>query len=324
MPVLTAPTIPASHLDLVDAPPVAALTTLMPDGYPQTSVVWCNTNRTHVLVSTMRGFQKERNMRRDPRVALLCYDPREPLRYLAIQGRVVEMTESGALQHLEALAEEYLGRRLRYFGEVIPAEFAASETPVLCRIAPTRLVAVDARGRRHACAGHGASGDAIPAGAAAVGRAGPHGSMDRATGQGPGTAVPASHLDLFQRPICGVLTTLGADGQPTSSLVWVDHDGECACVNTTLERQKGRDLAGDPRVSLLVVDPDDSGRFVQIRGDGELVEAGALEHLDRLTRRYTRHPAYYGHIYPHEQQALERRVTCRIHARRIQLDAIHR
>jgi PPOX class probable F420-dependent enzyme len=136
-------------------------------------------------------------------------------------------------------------------------------------------------------------------------------------------AIPDSHLDLLTRSICGVLTTMGRDGQPQSSLVWVDHDGECARINTTLERQKGRNLLADPKVSLLMVDPHDTARFMQIRGDVELVEAGALEHLDRLTRKYTRHPRYYGFIYPIEQQGRETRVTCRIHARRISLDAIH-
>ena len=116
---------------------------------------------------------------------------------------------------------------------------------------------------------------------------------------------------------------MGADGQPQSSLVWVDVDGECARVNTTLERQKGRNLLANPKVSLLVVDPDDTARFIQIRGDAELVTDGALEHLDALTRKYTRHPAYYGCIYPDEQRARETRVICRIHARRITLDAIH-
>jgi len=136
--------------------------------------------------------------------------------------------------------------------------------------------------------------------------------------------IPDSHLDLLTRPIVGILTTLGRDGRPQSSLVWVDHDGDCACVNTTLERRKGRNLAADPRVSLLVVDPDDTGRFLQVRGDAELVEAGAIEHLDELTRRYTRYPRYYGYISPEEQRAREIRVICRIHARRISLDAIHR
>jgi PPOX class probable F420-dependent enzyme len=90
--------------------------------------------------------------------------------------------------------------------------------------------------------------------------------------------IPPSHLDLLTRPICGVLTTMGCDGQPQSSLVWIDHDGACARVNTTLERQKGRNLLANPKVSLLVVDPEDTARFIQMRGDAELVTDGALEH----------------------------------------------
>ena len=137
--------IPDSHRDLVDCPRVAALTTVMPDGSPQTSVVWCDFDGTHVRVNTMRGFQKERNMRRDPRVTLLCYDPRESLRFLEIRGMVVAMTEEGAQAHLDALASRYLGRPVRYFGDCIPARFAETEVPVLCRIRPTHVVALDAR-----------------------------------------------------------------------------------------------------------------------------------------------------------------------------------
>lgn len=135
--------------------------------------------------------------------------------------------------------------------------------------------------------------------------------------------IPASHLDLLTRPICGVLTTMGTEGQPQSTLVWVDHDDECARVNTTLERQKGRNMLVNRKVSLLVVDPANTARFIQIRGDVELVTDGALEHLGALTHAYTRHPAYYGRIYPEEQRARETRVICRIHARRVTLDAIH-
>lgn len=139
--------IPASHHDLVECPPVCALSTLSSAGYPQTSVVWCDYEDGHVRVNTMRGFAKERNMRRDPRVTLLCYDPREPLRYLEVRGRVVEMTEDGSAAHLDALASKYVGRPVRYFGEVIPARFAETEIPVLCRIRPEHVVALDARGR---------------------------------------------------------------------------------------------------------------------------------------------------------------------------------
>lgn len=83
-------------------------------------------------------------MRADPRVTLLCYDPRAPLRYLEIRGMVVELTEAGAAEHLDALASKYAGRPIRYFGDAVPARFAETETPVLCRIRPVRVVAVDA------------------------------------------------------------------------------------------------------------------------------------------------------------------------------------
>jgi PPOX class probable F420-dependent enzyme len=135
--------------------------------------------------------------------------------------------------------------------------------------------------------------------------------------------IPGTHLDLLTRPVIAVLTTLDRAGQPQSSLVWADHDGECARFNTTLERQKGRNLLADRRASLLVVDPANTGRFIQVRGEVELVTDGAIEHLDALTRRFTRHPRFYGHVYPVERRGQETRVIGRIHARRITVDAIH-
>jgi PPOX class probable F420-dependent enzyme len=139
--------IPASHRDLVQCPPVAALTTVTPDGAPQTSVVWCDVDGDCVRVNTMRGFAKERNMRRNPRVTLLCYDPRQPNRYLEVRGTVIEMTRAGAAEHLDDLASRYAGRPVRYFGDAIPARFAHTEVPVLCRIRPTHVVALDATGK---------------------------------------------------------------------------------------------------------------------------------------------------------------------------------
>ena len=137
-------------------------------------------------------------------------------------------------------------------------------------------------------------------------------------------SIPESHLDLFTRPIHGVLTTMMPDGQPQSSLVWCDYDGEHVNVHTTRERQKGRNMLGNPKVSLLVVDPVDTSRYVEIRGDVEIVFENAVENLDRVTQKYTDHPHYYGYVYPMEQKEKEVRIICIIHARKITLDAIHR
>ena len=134
--------IPRAFLDLAECPPVAALTTVMPDGSPQTSVVWCDFDGTFIRVNTMRGFRKEKNMRANPRVTLLCFDPRRPLRSLEIRGTVAEMTEEGALEHLDGLSLRYTGAT-PYFGRCIPEEFKATETPILCRIRPTKVVTLD-------------------------------------------------------------------------------------------------------------------------------------------------------------------------------------
>jgi PPOX class probable F420-dependent enzyme len=121
-----------------------------------------------------------------------------------------------------------------------------------------------------------------------------------------------------------VLTTMMPDGQPHSSLVWCDFDGECTRVNTSLERQKGKNMRTNPKVTLLIVDPENTSRYMEIRGESELVEEHALEHLDEITRQYTPHPQYYGYVFPFEKKERETRVICRIHARKITLDAIHK
>ena len=135
--------------------------------------------------------------------------------------------------------------------------------------------------------------------------------------------IPEDHMDLLTRPVHGVLTTMMSDGQPQSSLVWCDFDGDFVCVNTTRERQKGMNMMANPKVSLLIVDPENTGRFLQIRGEAELVEEGALDHLDSITRKYTSHPQYYGYVFPLEKKEHETRVICRIHVRKVTLDAIH-
>lgn len=86
-------------------------------------------------------------MRANPQVTLCCYDPRQPNRYLEVRGRVIEMTEAGATEHLDTLASKYAGRPIRYFGDAIPAHFAHTEVPVLCRIRPTHVVMLDATGK---------------------------------------------------------------------------------------------------------------------------------------------------------------------------------
>jgi PPOX class probable F420-dependent enzyme len=132
--------IPDSYIDLLEKPVCGAFTTVMPNGQPQTTVVWCDYDGEHVMVNTMRGFRKEKNMRLNPKVTLLLFETLNPMRYLEIRGAVVEMTEVGAAAHLDELARSYTGKS-PYFGEVVNEELRATETPVLCKIVPTRVLA---------------------------------------------------------------------------------------------------------------------------------------------------------------------------------------
>jgi PPOX class probable F420-dependent enzyme len=129
-----------SHRDLIDGTYNVALTTVMPDGQPQTTPVWCNLEGDHVLINTMRGFRKERNMCANARVTLLAYDPHNPLHNIEIRGVVVEMTEKGAVEHLNELTSKYTGKvNARFFGDSVPAELEATYTPVKIKIAPVRV-----------------------------------------------------------------------------------------------------------------------------------------------------------------------------------------
>lgn len=293
-------TIPDSFRDLLSGAVCGVLTTVMPDGQPQSTVVWTDYDGVYVYVNTMRGFRKEKNMRLNPQVTLLAYALDNPLRYLEVRGCVVDMMEVGALEHLDGLSERYTGRR-PYFGACVPAELKERETPVLCKIMPVRVITLDCSRPRP-----------WPE------------PLEQAVKPVVVTGIPVSHLDLLVQPVHGVLTTMMPDGQPQSSLVWCDTDGEVVRVNTTCERQKGRNMLADPRVSLVVIDPQDSSRWIEIRGAVEIVYDGALEHLDRITRQYTRHPQYYGYVMPAEKQMRETRIICKIKPSKIILDAIHK
>jgi PPOX class probable F420-dependent enzyme len=106
--------IPESYLDLFQKPAFAHLTTLMPDGSPQVSPVWCELDGTHVVINSAKDRQKDRNMRRDPRVALAISDPANPYRYLQVRGTVVEITEQGADAHIDKLSHKYMGKDYPY------------------------------------------------------------------------------------------------------------------------------------------------------------------------------------------------------------------
>lgn len=86
------------------------LTTVMPDGSPQASPVWIDLDGDAILVNSAQGRVKDKNMRRDPRVALSAVDPDNPYTPLMLRGKVVEITSKGADAHIDSMAKKYLGK----------------------------------------------------------------------------------------------------------------------------------------------------------------------------------------------------------------------
>jgi PPOX class probable F420-dependent enzyme len=101
---------PDNYRDLFQKKAFGALTTLMPDGRPQTTPVWVDYQGDEIWVNSAVGRQKDRNVRRDPRVAMAVIDPDNPYRYVEVRGRVREITQDGADAHIDAMAGKYLGK----------------------------------------------------------------------------------------------------------------------------------------------------------------------------------------------------------------------
>lgn len=92
------------------------LATTMPDGSPQMTQTWVDTDGQHVLINTVDGYQKTRNVARDPRVAVSVFDPQNASRYYSVRGTVTESTTEGGAEHIEQLAQRYLGGPYPWFG----------------------------------------------------------------------------------------------------------------------------------------------------------------------------------------------------------------
>jgi PPOX class probable F420-dependent enzyme len=125
--------IPEKFQDLLEKKIFVSLATLMPDGRPQVTPVWADYDGKHVIINSAKGRTKDKNMRRDPRVSLAYVDPENPYRHLQVQGRVVEITENGAEQHIDKMAKKYLGQDKYPFKQ-------PGEVRVLYKIEPERAV----------------------------------------------------------------------------------------------------------------------------------------------------------------------------------------
>jgi PPOX class probable F420-dependent enzyme len=108
--------LPDRLVALMHGPNPCFLTTLMPDGSPQTTETWVDTDGAHVIINTVQTHQKIRNVGRDPRVALAVCDVTDPSRYYAVRGRVTNITADGGAEHIERLAQRYTGGPYQWYG----------------------------------------------------------------------------------------------------------------------------------------------------------------------------------------------------------------
>ena len=107
---------PETYLDLLKPETKAYLflATIMPDGSPQVTPVWFDTDGEHILINTNEGRVKDRNMKERPKVAMVIQDPADPFRYLQIRGQVVGYTREGGDEHIDLLARRYRGKPWDY------------------------------------------------------------------------------------------------------------------------------------------------------------------------------------------------------------------
>ncbi len=126
--------IPDSHRYLLDGPVYVQLASYMKDGSIQLNPVWCSYDGTHILINSAVGRVKDRNLRANPTVTVLAMDPGNPYRWLEVRGTVDEITEVGADEHIDDLAELYLKQRPYPFRQ-------ADEVRVIYKIKPLKVQA---------------------------------------------------------------------------------------------------------------------------------------------------------------------------------------
>lgn len=125
--------LPDGLVELLQAPSPCLVATVGRDGSPHLTQTWGDTDGTHVLINTVRGHQKLRNVERDPRVAVSVLDPDDPSSYYSLRGTVVEIGGEGADENIERLAQRYTGAPYRPFGD-------GAQVRVLLRIRVDRII----------------------------------------------------------------------------------------------------------------------------------------------------------------------------------------
>ncbi|MCU0479614.1 MAG: PPOX class F420-dependent oxidoreductase [Anaerolineae bacterium] len=129
--------LPEDKKDLLERPIVVTLVTLMPDTQPQANPVWFNWDGEYIWVNSAKGRQKDKNMRARSKVTILSVDPNNPYRYLEVRGEVVDISEDGAIDHINLLSNRYRGQP-DYYASM--PDRRGKETRVIYKIKPIKFI----------------------------------------------------------------------------------------------------------------------------------------------------------------------------------------
>ena len=124
--------------------------------------------------------------------------------------------------------------------------------------------------------------------------------------------IPEQYQDLLVRPVLVSLATIMPDGSPQVTPVWADYDGTYIRINTAAGRQKHKNMAERPQVTIMALDPENSSRYMEVRGTvARISEEGGDAHIDTLAKKYLG-----VETYPWRNPA-DTRVICYVEAQKV-------
>ena len=126
--------LPAGLIALLEQPSPCLIATVNPDGSPQLTQTWVGTDGTHILINTVQGHRKLKNIERDPRVAVSVLDPKDTSAYYSVRGTVTDISAEGGRESIERLSQKYTGGPYRNYGS------SDTETRVVLTITADRII----------------------------------------------------------------------------------------------------------------------------------------------------------------------------------------
>lgn len=125
--------------------------------------------------------------------------------------------------------------------------------------------------------------------------------------------IPAKYRDLLENPYVVSFATVTDNGEPNVSPVWASYDGTHILINSAEGRKKDRNVRQNRNVAVMIVDPENMYRYLEVRGVvEEITTDGAVDHIDQLAKMYVGVDSYYGNMSPQDQRNKETRVIYKI------------